>query len=108
MKFETMENVKRIKSFYDALAHGDVASARHVLDMNIEWIEPKAPGIWFSGTHRGAEAVFEEVLQPAGEEKDEDGVVQSSRQLRICRKCGNRVIDKWSDHGGRTFEKVSA
>lgn len=46
--------------------------------------------------------------EPAVEEKDEDGVVQSSRQLRICRKCGNRVIDKWSDRGGRTFQKVSA
>ena len=45
--------------------------------------------------------------EPAVEEKDEDGVVQSSRQLRICRKCSNRIIDKWSDHGGRTFEKVS-
>jgi hypothetical protein len=46
--------------------------------------------------------------EPSVDEKDEDGVVQSRRQLRICRKCGNRVIDKWSDHGGRTFEKVSA
>ena len=46
--------------------------------------------------------------EPAVVEKDEDGVVQSRRQLRICRKCGNKVIDKWSDYEGRTFEKTSA
>jgi hypothetical protein len=44
--------------------------------------------------------------EPAVVDKDEDGIVQSSRQLRICRKCGNRIMDRWSDHGGRTFEKA--
>jgi hypothetical protein len=46
-------------------------------------------------------------VEPATKEKDEDGVVQSSHQLRICRQCGNQVIDKWSDHGGRTLEKAT-
>jgi endogenous inhibitor of DNA gyrase (YacG/DUF329 family) len=45
-------------------------------------------------------------VAPALEEKDEDGVVSESTQLRTCRKCGKRVLDKWSDHEGRTFEKV--
>jgi endogenous inhibitor of DNA gyrase (YacG/DUF329 family) len=42
----------------------------------------------------------------AVERKDEEGVVESSRQIRICRKCGKRVVDRWSDHSGRTVEKV--
>ncbi len=45
--------------------------------------------------------------EPAIEEKDEDGVVESSRQICICRKCGNKVIDKWSDYEGRSFQKPS-
>jgi DNA-directed RNA polymerase subunit RPC12/RpoP len=44
---------------------------------------------------------------PALEEKDEDGVVTESTQLRTCRKCGKRVLDKWSDREGRTFEKAT-
>jgi hypothetical protein len=39
--------------------------------------------------------------------KDEDGVVQSSQQIQVCRKCGKKVLDIWSDHDGRTFEKMS-
>jgi hypothetical protein len=39
--------------------------------------------------------------------KDEDGVVQSSREVRACRKCGTRVVDTWSDHGGRTLKQTA-
>jgi hypothetical protein len=48
-----------------------------------------------------------DVVEPATVSKDEDGVVQSSRQIRVCRKCGKRVVDTWSDHGGRTLEKMN-
>jgi len=45
--------------------------------------------------------------EPPIQVKDEDGIVQSSRQIRVCRKCGKRILDRWSDHEGRTLEKVS-
>lgn len=45
-------------------------------------------------------------VSPAVIEKDEDDAVQKTTQLRLCRKCGQRVLDTWSDHGGRTIEKV--
>jgi hypothetical protein len=48
-----------------------------------------------------------DAAEPEACRRDEDGVVQSSRQIRVCRKCGNRVLDIWSDHGGRRFEKES-
>lgn len=45
--------------------------------------------------------------EPPAQEKDEGGFVESSRQIRVCRKCGKRIVDKWSDHAGRSFEKAS-
>lgn len=43
---------------------------------------------------------------PVLENKDADGSIQQSARIRTCRKCGKRVLDKWSDAGGRTFEKL--
>jgi hypothetical protein len=48
-----------------------------------------------------------DAAEPAVYDKDEDGVVQSSRQIRVCRKCERRVVHTWSDHQGRAIEKVS-
>ena len=48
-----------------------------------------------------------DAAEPVVETKDEDGVVESSRQVRVCRKCGKRVLDTWSDHAGRSFEKLA-
>jgi uncharacterized protein with PIN domain len=48
-----------------------------------------------------------DAAEPAVEERDEDGFVLSSRQIRVCRKCRKKILDKWSDYEGRTFEKVS-
>ena len=67
MKTKAHENIKLLKSFYDAVSHGELGSARSMLDPDVEWIEPGLPGIWFSGTHRGAEAVFKEVIGPTNE-----------------------------------------
>jgi hypothetical protein len=44
--------------------------------------------------------------EPAVEEKDEEGVVWRSTQIRVCRKCAKKVLDKWSDFEGRIFEKA--
>ena len=45
--------------------------------------------------------------EPAVEEKDEDGSVVRSSQIRVCRSCRQRVLHKWSDDHGRTTEKLS-
>jgi DNA-directed RNA polymerase subunit RPC12/RpoP len=43
---------------------------------------------------------------PSKDRKDEDGVVQESSQVLICPKCEGRILSKWSDHGGRRFQKL--
>ncbi|HWI57338.1 MAG TPA: nuclear transport factor 2 family protein [Bacillota bacterium] len=63
--FEQPASVKHLKSFYDAVAHGDFTAARQFLDPNLEWIGPDTPGLWFSGTQRGPDAVFQGVFEPA-------------------------------------------
>jgi hypothetical protein len=45
--------------------------------------------------------------EPEACNRDEDGDVQSSRQIQVCRKCRKRVLDIWSDHDGRALTKVS-
>lgn len=65
MKTNDQQNIKLLKSFYDAVSRGDFSSAREALDSNVEWIEPEMPELWFSGTHRGAEAVWKDVIAPA-------------------------------------------
>lgn len=59
------EEVKRLKSFYDNVARGDFTSARQHLEPTVEWIGPEAPGLWFGGVHRGPDAIFKEVVEPA-------------------------------------------
>jgi hypothetical protein len=43
--------------------------------------------------------------EPAVVEEDEGGGIESSRQIRVCRKCGQKVLDKWSDQ--EPFEVVA-
>ena len=64
MQTYTQDNLKLVKSFYDAGASGDFNKARPLLDPNVQWIEPKVSGLWFRGTHSGPEAVFKEVIEP--------------------------------------------
>jgi len=59
------EDVKRIKNFYSAVERGDFSSARQYLDYNLEWVGPEARELWYSGTHRGVDAVFREVFEPS-------------------------------------------
>jgi uncharacterized protein len=64
MKTQTADRIKLIKGLYDAISRGEFAPVRDALDPNVEWIEPYAPGLWFSGTHHGAEAVWKDVIEP--------------------------------------------
>jgi ketosteroid isomerase-like protein len=70
MKNDAQENIKLLRSFYDAASRGDFGPVRDALDPNVEWIEPVVAGLWFGGTHRGADAVRREVIAPAVEKFD--------------------------------------
>lgn len=67
MKDKARENIKLLKGFSAAVSRGELGSARSLLDPEVEWIEPGLPALWFGGTHRGADAVFKEVIGPANE-----------------------------------------
>jgi ketosteroid isomerase-like protein len=70
MRNYVQENIKLLKSFYDAASRGDFGPVSQALDPNVEWIEPNVPGLWFSGTHRGADAVWKEVIGPTVDKID--------------------------------------
>jgi uncharacterized protein len=61
-------NLMTVRDFYGAVAQGKFASL--TLDPQIEWIEAEVPDLWFSGTHRGPDAVFREVIEPTYEKVD--------------------------------------
>src|SRR6516162_10019254 len=63
-KSHGQENIRLAKLFYEAAGRGDMSHARKALAPNVEWIEPNIAGLWFSGTHRGADAVWKEVFAP--------------------------------------------
>jgi len=67
MKVYSQGNIKLIKGLYEAASEGDFGPFRKALDPDVEWIEPNVPGLWFSGTHQGAVAVWKEVIGPAAE-----------------------------------------
>lgn len=62
MKPKGNENIGIIKSFYRAISNGNPIHARSVLDPQIEWVEPSPEKLPFGGWHRGADAVFKEVI----------------------------------------------
>jgi ketosteroid isomerase-like protein len=66
MKIHDHENIKLVKRFYESIDRGDLGPARDLLDRNVEWREPDLPGVWFNGTHYGADAVWREVIEPTG------------------------------------------
>jgi ketosteroid isomerase-like protein len=67
MKRDTLKNLKLLKSLYEATSRGEFSQIRDALDPNVEWIGPSLPGLWLGGTHRGAEAVWKEVIEPTFE-----------------------------------------
>ncbi len=70
MKSHSQENIKLVKDFYEAASNGDFGPVRAKLDPSVEWIEPNVPGLWSSGTHRGADAVWKEVIEPTVQKID--------------------------------------
>jgi ketosteroid isomerase-like protein len=62
------DNINIVRDFYNAIARGDFA--KHMLDPQIEWIEPHVLDLWFGGLHQGQDAVLKEVLEPTFEKFD--------------------------------------
>jgi hypothetical protein len=44
--------------------------------------------------------------EPEKAERDSDGILLRTSQVRVCRGCGGRVLAKWADHEGRAIEKA--
>jgi uncharacterized protein len=57
-----MSNVEVIQGMYAAFERGDIGSVLGAFDPEIEWFEPEVEGLAYGGTHRGLEAVANEVL----------------------------------------------
>ena len=62
MKDQSQENIDRVKSFYRAVQSRDFTAAGNLLDANVEWIEPKAEGLWFGGTNQNRRKKLEKRL----------------------------------------------
>lgn len=59
-------NVETVEEMYAAFNEGDLETVVGRMDPDIEWIEPE--GSPYSGTHRGPEAVVENVFKRVMEE----------------------------------------
>jgi ketosteroid isomerase-like protein len=59
------KNANAVNHFYQAIARGDVASARKVLHQELEWTTSEPSGLWFGGTYHGVCSVMNEVILPA-------------------------------------------
>lgn len=86
-----------VRSFYDALGRGDVASVLSLLDAEIEWTEAERFP-YYSGTWRGPQAVVDNLLVPLS--KDWDGFSAKVHELI---GEGDRVVSLGTYSG--TFKK---
>lgn len=59
------ENITLVRRLIEAVPKHDLQSIRECLDPQVEWIEPTAPGLYFSGVHRGMDSVLKEVIDPS-------------------------------------------
>ena len=81
-----MSPTETVKTFYDAIARGDVAAVVRVLHPELEWTE--AEGFpYYSGTWRTPQAVVDNLLVPLG--RDWDGFAASPHDYIAD---GDRVI----------------
>ena len=57
-----MSNAEVVQGVYEAFGRGDFDTVVASLDPEIEWVEPEMEGLLYGGTHRGVEAVANEVF----------------------------------------------
>jgi ketosteroid isomerase-like protein len=67
------EDVKTIQNAYDSFGRGDIPAVLSNFAADAEWIEPA--GLPFSGTHRGPQAVADNVFSMLPRDWDEFSVV---------------------------------
>ncbi len=101
MKSLQDDNIKLLKSFYDAASRGDFSLIRNALDPTVEWLEPNVAGLWFSGMHRGADAVWKEVMEPTAGKIDQFRI-----KIKKFYPVGDHIVAIGSFHGrGKTTGK---
>jgi ketosteroid isomerase-like protein len=94
MKKIERENVRLVRAFYCAMSGGDWSAARNLLDPEITWVEPNTPGLWFSGTHYGADSVFKKIIE-AAYDKFDNFHVTIKKEFGV----GDQVMALGSFHG---------
>jgi ketosteroid isomerase-like protein len=94
MKNPNKESLRILEHFYSAASRGDFSPVRDALDPSVEWIEPVVPGLWSSGIHRGADAVWREVIEPTLQKFD--GFRVSIKKIYAV---GDQLIAIGSFHG---------
>ncbi len=57
-----MSNLEVLQRAYEAFGQGDMETVVAALDPQIEWIEGDIEGLPYAGTHRGTEAVLNNVF----------------------------------------------
>ncbi|MFC7097242.1 nuclear transport factor 2 family protein [Halobaculum marinum] len=81
-----------IREAYAAFNEGDMETVFSIMSPDVEWVEPQ--GSRFSGTHRGADSVMEEVFAPVAAEMAEF-VVEVDRVI----DAGDTVVVLGTDRG---------
>jgi uncharacterized protein len=101
----TQENIELIRSCYQAVDRKDFNTIRKAMDANIEWIEPEASGLWSQGAHRGPDAVFKEVIEPAFD-KVADFRVEANQFLQV----GEHIVvlGRFRGRGKNTGKELNA
>jgi hypothetical protein len=117
MERKEAENVRTVKDFYRAVAKGNLEYAYTLLAPKIEWLEPIAEGLFFSGGHHGRQLVLDEVIKPTCNKIHEfewkphklfplgDCVIVLGRETGRCRttntKLRARMAHVWTLRTGR-------
>lgn len=94
-------HVNLIRRFYDARARGDRETMRAILDEDVAWHDPYPPP--HGGDLRGAEAVFRDIFDRAGELTG--GTTRMSLHDVLANDAHAVALVNWSaTHKGRTME----
>jgi ketosteroid isomerase-like protein len=98
MKKTERANARLVRGFYLSMSGGDWTAGRSFLDPDIQWCEPSIPGLWFSGTHFGTDAVFKKIIE-VGYDKFDDFHLRIKKVFAV----GDHVVALGTFHGrGKT------
>ena len=57
-----MSNLEKVQELYGAFGRGDIEPVLAALSQDVEWVEGEIDGLPYRGTHRGPEAVGQNVF----------------------------------------------